>query len=199
MFVALKSQPAAGTIILQDMSIYHVHLKLSGLFLLIILSVWWTLTFLTGDPFQLSLPTSTSGSEMFSCIILISLPLPVCPSYLWFSFLSACIFSARSGKRQLKVFSNLNLINVYIVDTSSSLSCPRLTVHKHLMMSFILFYFSIIIYMEPYVTFREGLDYRQYVRFNWIDIHNIKVLFQPWICKSILVLQVYSQMAAANW
>ena len=65
MFVALKSQPAADNIVLQDMSICLVHLKLSGLFLLIILSVWWTLTFLTGDPFQLSLLTSTSGSHMF--------------------------------------------------------------------------------------------------------------------------------------
>ena len=45
----------------------------------------------------------------------------------------------------------------------SSLSCPRLTVHKHLMVSFILFYFSIIVYLEPYISFREGLDYRQIV------------------------------------
>ena len=47
--------------------------------------------------------------------------------------------------------------------TCRSLSCPRLTVHKHLMVSFILFYFSIIVYLEPYVSFREGLDYRDIV------------------------------------
>ena len=52
---------------------------------------------------------------------------------------------------------------VVLLTILSSLSCPRLTVHKHLMISFIIFYFSIIVYMEPYVTFRSGQDYRQYV------------------------------------
>jgi len=75
------------------------------------------------------------------------------------------------------------LICMYIFCSFSSLSCPRLTVHKHLMVSFIIFYFSIIVYLEPYVSFRDGLDYRQI----------------PWLCKSILILQVYSQMSAANW
>ena len=55
------------------------------------------------------------------------------------------------------------LLCLYIFCSFRSLSCPRLTVHKHLMVSFILFYFSIIVYLEPYVSFREGLDYRDIV------------------------------------
>ena len=31
------------------------------------------------------------------------------------------------------------------------------------MVSFILFYLSIIVYLEPYISFRNGLDYRQIV------------------------------------
>ena len=56
--------------------------------------------------------------------------------------------------------------NIWSVDYKnmcSALSCPRLTVHKHLMVSFIIFYLSIIVYLEPYVSFRNGLDYRQIV------------------------------------
>ena len=59
------------------------------------------------------------------------------------------------------------LLCLYIFCSFRSLSCPRLTVHKHLMVSFILFYFSIIVYLEPYVSFREGLDYRDIVSTDW--------------------------------
>jgi len=46
----------------------------------------------------------------------------------------------------------------------SALQCPRLTVHKHLVASLLLFYSSLLVYLEPYVTQRkQGLDYRQYV------------------------------------
>jgi hypothetical protein len=52
----------------------------------------------------------------------------------------------------------------YIYDVFSSLQCPRLTVHKHLVASLLLFYSSLLVYLEPYVTQRkQGLDYRQYV------------------------------------
>ena len=64
----------------------------------------------------------------------------------------------------LSIISLLSLLLcLYIFCSFRSLSCPRLTVHKHLMVSFILFYFSIIVYLEPYVSFREGLDYRDIV------------------------------------
>ena len=45
------------------------------------------------------------------------------------------------------------------------LQCPRLTVHKHLMASLIIFYTSNIIYLEPYILTRSkaGIDYRLYV------------------------------------
>ena len=47
---------------------------------------------------------------------------------------------------------------------SRSLQCPRLTVHKHLMASMIIFYTSIVVYLEPYVTNRSiGHDYRSHV------------------------------------
>ena len=92
------------------------------------------------------------------------------------------------------------LICLYIFCSFRSLSCPRLTVHKHLMVSFILFYFSIIVYLEPYVSFREGLDYRDIVSTGGVSaLFLTSVLCQPWLCKSLLILQVYSQMAAANW
>ena len=71
---------------------------------------------------------------------------------------SACTSSAHSGPAIHLQEENLLRQSHY-----SSLSCPRLTVHKHLMVSFILFYFSIIVYLEPYISFREGLDYRQIV------------------------------------
>ena len=56
------------------------------------------------------------------------------------------------------------LFSYYVIPRS--LDCPRLTIHKHLMSSLILFYSSIIVYMEPYVTARSGQDYRQFVRWK---------------------------------
>ena len=92
------------------------------------------------------------------------------------------------------------LVCMYIFCSFRSLSCPRLTVHKHLMVSFILFYLSIIIYLEPYISFREGLDYRDIVSSLRGMVSTLSLeMFQPWLCKSLLILQVYSQMAAANW
>ena len=47
---------------------------------------------------------------------------------------------------------------------SRSLQCPRLTVHKHLVASLLLFYISLLVYLEPYITKRKlGPDYREYV------------------------------------
>ncbi|XP_023325860.1 PDF receptor [Eurytemora carolleeae] len=78
----------------------------------------------------------------------------------------------------------LLMVCMYIFIMFRSLQCPRLTVHKHLVASLLLFYISLLVYLEPYITKRKlGPDYREY----------------PWFCKFILVLQVYSQMASTNW
>ena len=39
--------------------------------------------------------------------------------------------------------------------------------------SFLIFYLSIIVYMEPFVTMRGGQDYRHYVGIN---LRNIRVV-----------------------
>ncbi|XP_023321573.1 corticotropin-releasing factor receptor 1 [Eurytemora carolleeae] len=96
--------------------------------------------------------------------------MPLIVAYLYFSLSTVSLI--------------LLLLCLYIFFTFRSLQCPRLTVHKNLMVSMILFYSFIIIYLEPYITNRTaGPDYRQL----------------PWLCKSILLVQVYSQMASTNW
>ena len=61
----------------------------------------------------------------------------------------------------------------------SALQCPRLTVHKHLVASLLLFYSSLLVYLEPYVTQRkQGLDYRQYVSsLRCFTVNNADFLF----------------------
>ena len=72
----------------------------------------------------------------------------------------------------------VHMFNNYI---SRSLQCPRLTVHKNLMVSMILFYSFIIIYLEPYITNRTaGPDYRQLVSI-------IALICQPKMAKSDII------------
>ena len=57
-----------------------------------------------------------------------------------------------------------NLFKSLQRNVSRSLQCPRLTVHKHLVASLLLFYISLLVYLEPYITKRKlGPDYREYV------------------------------------
>ncbi|KAH3719968.1 corticotropin-releasing factor receptor 2-like [Dreissena polymorpha] len=76
----------------------------------------------------------------------------------------------------------LLVITLFIFMYFRSLHCNRITIHKHLVVSFILRFIHIIISTEPYVTNNPN-SYRNF----------------DWLCKTMTVLGQYLSLASMFW
>ncbi|XP_050693287.1 corticotropin-releasing factor receptor 1-like isoform X2 [Eriocheir sinensis] len=75
------------------------------------------------------------------------------------------------------------LITVVIFSCFWSLECDRLRVHRNLVAALILRFLVMLVLTEPFVSHRQTRTYRD------VD----------WLCKSLLGLRMYAQMASVSW
>ncbi|KAK8739318.1 hypothetical protein OTU49_003572, partial [Cherax quadricarinatus] len=64
-----------------------------------------------------------------------------------------------------------------------TLECDRLRVHRNLVVSLIIRFLVMLVLTEPFISNRQTLSYRD------VD----------WLCKALLALRMYAQMASINW
>ncbi|XP_071546262.1 corticotropin-releasing factor receptor 2-like [Panulirus ornatus] len=74
-------------------------------------------------------------------------------------------------------------ITIFIFTYFRTLECDRLRVHRNLVVSLIIRFLVMVVLTEPFISNRHTLTYRD------LD----------WLCKSLLALRMYAQMASINW
>ncbi|KAG7154949.1 PDF receptor-like 1, partial [Homarus americanus] len=74
-------------------------------------------------------------------------------------------------------------ITIFIFTYYRSLECDRLRVHRNLVVALIVRFLVMLVLTEPFVSRRQTHTYRD------VD----------WLCKTLLALRMYAQMASINW
>ncbi|XP_071546579.1 corticotropin-releasing factor receptor 1-like isoform X2 [Panulirus ornatus] len=74
-------------------------------------------------------------------------------------------------------------ITLFIFTYYRTLECDRLRVHRNLVLALIIRFLVMLVLTEPFVSNRQTRTYRD------VD----------WLCKSLLALRMYAQMASINW
>ncbi|XP_042877941.1 calcitonin gene-related peptide type 1 receptor-like [Penaeus japonicus] len=74
-------------------------------------------------------------------------------------------------------------ITIFIFTYFRTLECDRLRVHRNLVVSLIILFIVMLVLTEPFVSNRQTISYRD------VD----------WLCKTLLAIRMYAQMASINW
>ncbi|XP_042204158.1 PDF receptor-like [Homarus americanus] len=74
-------------------------------------------------------------------------------------------------------------LTIFIFTYFRTLECDRLRVHRNLVVSLIVWFLVMLILTEPFISHRHTRTYRD------VD----------WLCKTLLTLRMYAQMASINW
>ncbi|XP_042222741.1 corticotropin-releasing factor receptor 1-like isoform X2 [Homarus americanus] len=74
-------------------------------------------------------------------------------------------------------------ITIFIFTYYRTLECDRLRVHRNLVVSLIIHFLVMVVLSEPFISHRQTRTYRD------VD----------WLCKTLLALRMYAQMASINW
>ncbi|XP_053634050.2 corticotropin-releasing factor receptor 2 [Cherax quadricarinatus] len=74
-------------------------------------------------------------------------------------------------------------LTIFIFTYFRTLECDRLRVHRNLVVSLIIHFLVMLVLSEPFIFHRQSNTYRD------VD----------WVCKTLLALTMYAQMASINW
>ncbi|XP_047490976.1 calcitonin gene-related peptide type 1 receptor-like [Penaeus chinensis] len=74
-------------------------------------------------------------------------------------------------------------VTFFIFTYFRTLECDRLRVHRNLVVSLIILFIVMLVLTEPFVSNRQTISYRD------VD----------WLCKTLLAIRMYAQMASINW
>ncbi|XP_050691613.1 PDF receptor-like isoform X2 [Eriocheir sinensis] len=74
-------------------------------------------------------------------------------------------------------------VTIFIFSYYRALECDRLRVHRNLVAALIIRFLVMLVLTEPFVSRRRSYTYRD------VD----------WLCKTLLALRMYAQMASINW
>ncbi|KAG7176323.1 Corticotropin-releasing factor receptor 2-like 1 [Homarus americanus] len=75
------------------------------------------------------------------------------------------------------------ILTIFVFTYFRTLECDRLRVHRNLVVSLIVRFLVMLILTEPFIFHRHTTTYRD------VD----------WLCKTLLALTMYAQMASINW